>query len=466
LWVTCRQRAAKQNGGLSRGVPSIAVVSQGEMQMNSSRHARPLAALIAAVFVIAACQPTATPGGGGGGKIGGTVSVLAVWSGSEQDTFLSMVKPFEDQTGVKVQYEGDRGANAILQTRVQGGNPPDLAGLPGPGVMAQFARANKLIVLDNVLDTNAMREQYPDSFVKLGQVDGKTVGIFIKAAAKGLIWYNPKQFSAKSYTVPKTWDDLMALSKKIADSGTAPWCIGLESAAASGWPGTDWIEDILLRQAGPDVYDSWWQGKTKWTSADVKKAWQTWGSIVADPKMVFGGKAAMLSTNFGDGGTPMLSNPPKCFMHHQASFITDFFVKAVPSAKVGEDFTFFITPDIDTKYTGSLTGSGDLFGMFKDTPQARALIKYLTTPEAQAIWVKAGGALSPNKKVTNYPDKIAEQSAQVLTSAKTFRFDASDLMPDAMNNAFWKGILDYVNDPTKLDSILASLDKVQADSYK
>ena len=435
--------------------------------MRQGGYARRLAAFAALAFVVAACQPSTTPGAtGAGGKLGGTVSVLAVWAGSEQDSFLAMVKPFEDQTGVKVQYEGNRDANAILQTRVQGGNPPDLAGLPGPGVMAQFARAGKLISLDSVLDINQMKSDYPDSFVKLGQVDGKTVGIFIKAALKGPVWYNPKQFTAKGYAVPKTWDDLTALSKKISDSGTTPWCIGLEAGAASGWPGTDWLEDIVLRQAGPDVYDSWWQGKTKWSSAEIKKAWQTWGTIVADPKMVFGGKAAMLSTNFGDAGTPMFANPPKCFLHHQASFITDFFVKAVPGLKVGEDFTFFMTPDIDTKYAGSVTGAGDLFGMFKDTPQARALIKYLTTPEAQAIWANRGGALSPSKKVTKYPDKIAEQSAQVLTSAKTFRFDASDLMPDAMNNAFWKGILDYVNDPSKLDSILASLDKVQADSYK
>jgi alpha-glucoside transport system substrate-binding protein len=436
------------------------------MQMKSSRRARPLAALIAAVFVVAACQPAANPPSGSGGQIGGTVSVLATWGGAEQDSFLAMVKPFEDQTGVKVQYEGTRDLNAVLSTRVQGGNPPDVAGLPGPGQMAQFASAGKLIDLSNILDMTAMKDQYPDTFLKFAQVNGKQVGIFIKAALKGPIWYNPKQFTAKGYTVPKTWDELTSLSNKIAGTGTTPWCIGFESAASSGWPGTDWLEDIVLRQSGPDVYDQWYQGKLKWTSPEIKKAWQTFGTIIADPKMVFGGKAAMLATNFGDAGTPMFANPPKCFMHHQASFITDFFVKAVPSAKVGDDFTFFMTPDIDPKYSGAVTGSGDLFGMFKDTPQSRALMKYLTTPEAQQIWVGRGGALSPNKKVTQYPDAIAKQSADALTSAKVFRFDASDLMPDAMNAAFWKAILDYTNDPSKLDSILATLDKVQTDSYK
>jgi alpha-glucoside transport system substrate-binding protein len=431
--------------------------------MVRSRLARPVAALFVLALLIAACGPSPRAVQGG---LGGTVSVLATWGGDEQTSFLAMVKPFEDQYGVKVQYEGTRDINAILSTRVQGGNPPDVSGLPGPGQMTQFAKAGKLIDLGNVLDMNAMKDEYPESFLKLAQVDGKQVGIFIKAALKGPIWYNPKQFTAKGYAVPKTWDELTTLSKKIADSGTTPWCIGFESAAASGWPGTDWLEDIVLRQSGPDVYDQWWQGTKKWTSPEIKKAWETFGTIVADPKMVLGGKNAMLATAFGDSGNPLFSNPPKCFLHHQASFITDFFVKANPSIKSGEDFNFFMTPDIDTKYAGAVTGAGDLFGMFKDTPQARALMNYLTTPAAQAIWVKRGGALSPDKKVTEYPDKISSDSAKALTSAKIFRFDASDLMPEAMNAAFWKAVLDYTNDPTKLDSILTSLDKVQADSYK
>jgi len=237
--------------------------------MNRYTFARHLVALITVGLVVAACQPASTPSASGSpGQIGGTVSVLATWGGSEQDSFLAMVKPFEDQTGVKVQYEGTRD-NAVLTTRIQGGNPPDLAGLPGPGLMAQLAKAGKLIDLGNVLDMNAMKSQYSDSFIKLAQVDGKQVGIFIKAALKGPIWYNPKAFSAKGYTVPKTWDDLTSLSKKIADSGTTPWCIGLESGAASGWPGTDWLEDIVIRQSGPDVYDSWWQGR--WFSAESRR---------------------------------------------------------------------------------------------------------------------------------------------------------------------------------------------------
>src|SRR5439155_9990838 len=170
-------------------------------------------------LLLAACGTGSSSGSSGtGGKIGGTVSVLATWGGDEQDSFLAMVKPFEDQTGVKVQYEGTRDLNAVLTTRVQGGNPPELAGLPGPGQMAEFAKAGKLVDLSGVLDTAAMQSQYSDDWRKLGQVDGKQYGIFIKSALKGQIWYNPKQFSKNNYTVPKTWDEIMALSNKIAGS--------------------------------------------------------------------------------------------------------------------------------------------------------------------------------------------------------------------------------------------------------
>ena len=413
---------------------------------------------------VPAGQAAATPA-----KIGGTVSVLATWGGTEQEAFLAMVKPFEDQTGVKVQYEGTRDLNAVLTTRVEGGNPPDVAGLPGPGQMAEFARAGKLLDLGPFLEEATLKQQYSEEWLKLAQVDGKQVGIFIKAALKGPIWYNPKEFQKVSGgATPKTFDELMALSERIAATGTTPWCIGLASGAASGWPGTDWLEDIVLRQAGPDVYDQWHQGKIKWSSPEIKRAWETWGRIVGNERMIFGGKQYVLATNFQDAGSPMFSNPPRCYLHHQGSFITEFFVKNNPNLKPVEDFSFFPFPDIDAKNAGAQEVGGDLFGMFKDTPQARALIRYLTTPEAQQIWVKRGGAISPNKLVPPdaYPDQLSKQMAQTLTTAKTVRFDASDLMPEAMNNAFLKAVLDFVQSPGSLDSILANLDRVQTDSYK
>src|ERR1700682_5082002 len=214
--------------------------------MRNRRSGQALALLAFSALLVTACG-----GSSSSGKIGGTVKVLATWGGSEQASFLAMVKPFEDSTGIKVQYEGTRDLNAVLTTRVTAGNPPDLAGLPGPGQMITFAKAGKLIALDNVVDQTAMKDQYGDSWQKLVQVNGKQYGIFIKAALKSLIWYDPNVFSANHWTVPKTYDELTALAAKIKSSGTAPWCMGLESGAASGWPGTDWLPGRPPRPRGP-----------------------------------------------------------------------------------------------------------------------------------------------------------------------------------------------------------------------
>jgi alpha-glucoside transport system substrate-binding protein len=404
----------------------------------------------------------------GGKQLGGSVSVLGVWGGSEQDTFLSMVKPFEDATGVKIEYTGTRDLNAVLTTRVQGGNPPDLAGLPGPGQMAQYARAGNLVDLSSILDMTTYDNEYAKTWSDLGTVDGKLVGIFIKASVKGLIWYDPKVWSADNYQIPATWDDMMTLSKQIADGGSTPWCVALESGAASGWPGTDWLEDIVLRQSGEQTYNDWWQGKIAWTSPEIKQAWETWGQIVADPKMVYGGANTMLTTNFGNVGDGLFTTPPNCYMVHQASFITSFFEQNTPGVKAVQDYDFFPFPPFDASAPQSTEMAGDLFGMFNDTPQAEALIRYLTTPEAQAIWVKAGGAISPNKSVPLdlYPDALSMKAAQRLTGVDVAVFDASDMMPEAMNSAFWQAILNYVQKPSDLDSILQNLDSVQSSAYK
>lgn len=402
----------------------------------------------------------------GGQQLGGTVSVLGTWGGSEQESFQAMVAPFEEATGTRLEYEGTRDLNAVLTTRVQGGNPPDLAGLPGPGQMAEFAAAGHLVDLSDVLDLATMQEDYAQSWIDLASYDGHPVGIFIKAALKGLIWYNPKHYTGP--LPPSNWDDLENWATETAASGTTPWCIGLESGAASGWPGTDWIEDFVLRQAGPDLYDQWYQGKLAWTSPEIRSAFEAFGAIVTDPKMVYGGPTTALTLNFGNGGDALFTDPPGCYLHHQASFITDFFVNNTPGIQPVTDFNFFGFPDINPQYSGAVEAAGDLFGMFNDTPQARALLKYLTTPEAQAIWVQRGGALSPNKRVPAeaYPDPLAQQAGQILTSAEIVRFDASDLMPEAMNNAFWSAILEYVQNPGDLDRILTNLDQVQQDAYR
>ncbi len=427
-----------------------------------------LLTLVGAVLIIAALVVPVVPAMAMPPRIGGTVRVLAVWGGEERESFLAMVKPFEDRTGVTVAYEATRDLNAVLTTRVQAGNPPDVAAMPGPGQMTEFARRGALVPLDSVLDRKNLHAQYALTWLDLGSVRGKLYGIFVKTALKGLIWYNPKVFLKAGRTIPKTWDQLMALTNSIARMGTTPWCIGLESGAASGWPATDWIEDILLRSAGPETYDRWVDHRIPWTARAVKRAWDLFGRIAANPKFVLGGPQGVLATNFGQAPFPMFTDPPRCYLHHQATFIQDFIQKQFPQVKPVEDLDFFSMPPVDPNYAGAAIAAGDILAMFRDTPQAHALMRWLASSEAQTIWVRRGGALSPNRNVSldSYLDPLSRKAGQTVTSATVVRFDGSDLMPEALNNAFWKGTLDYVQNPGALNSVLERLERVANAAYK
>lgn len=394
----------------------------------------------------------------------GVVNVLGVWSGAERDAFTDVVLPFTAETGIGMAFEGTRDLAAVLTTRVEAGNPPDLAILPNPGQMVEFASAGALVDLSTFLDMDQVGSDYAQSWIDLGSFNGGFHGIFYKAANKSLVWYNPKAFAAAGYTAPTTFDELIALSDQIVADGGTPWCIGVESGAASGWPATDWIEDIMLRTAGPEVYDQWVNHEIPWTDPAVVRAWEVFGQIAGNEDYVFGGTTGVLTTFFGDSPASMFTAPPGCYMHRQASFITGFFPEGLVA---GEDYNFFAFPEIDPAYGVPALGGADVIVMFNDTPEARALMQYLVTPEAQEIWAALGGFLSPNKRVSldAYPDEITRDIAAALASAEVFRFDASDLMPAAVGaGTFWSGTLDYIGGED-LQAVLAEIETSAVDAY-
>ncbi|HID89623.1 MAG TPA: carbohydrate ABC transporter substrate-binding protein [Anaerolineae bacterium] len=394
----------------------------------------------------------------------GAITVLGVWGGDERVAFQDAVAPFTEQTGIGVAFEGTRDLAAVLTTRVEAGNPPDIAILPNPGQLYELAEAGHLVPLDSFLDVNQVAADYGQSWVDLASYDGHLYGIFYKVAIKSLVWYNPKAFEAAGYEVPTTWDELIALSDQIVADGGTPWCIGLESGPASGWPGTDWIEDIMLRTAGPDVYDQWVRHEIPWTDPAVKTAWETFGQIARNEDYVWGGTAGVLSTNFGDSPAPMFDEPPGCYMHRQASFITGFFPEGLVA---GEDYDFFPLPPIDPQWGTPALIAGDVVVMLNDTPEVRQFVEYLVGPEPQEIWAGLGGFISANKNVglDAYPDDLTRKMAQAITTAEVARFDGSDLMPAAVGaGSFWTGVLDYVGG-TDLDTVLEEIEATAVDAY-
>jgi len=302
--------------------------------MRSSSFVRTLAVALAAVFTAAACGTSSSSNAG-------TIHFLGVWTGAEQASWFAVLKPFEDRTGIKISYEASRDQDAILTSTVAAGNPPDVAGAPSPQLLAQFAKQGKLIKLNSAVDMTALAASTADSWIKLGEPlnDGNLYQIFAWGAVKGFIWYDPKNFAAKSYNVPTTYQGLLDLQTTIKGNGVTPWCITVESGSATGWAASDWLKEIVLSQAGPDVYDKWVAGTQKWSSPEIKGSFQTFGKIMGPGgSNVYGGPSFVVATNFGDVGTPMFANPPKCYMLNQASFITSFFTSANPSLQPVTDF--------------------------------------------------------------------------------------------------------------------------------
>jgi alpha-glucoside transport system substrate-binding protein len=429
-----------------------------------SRHTRTTWARACLALVLVALSCLAACDSGGSGQV---VHVLGTWTGGEETSFRAMVAPFERRTGITVDYQGSADSDTILADRVSNGTPPDLAVLSSPGKLVQYARAGRLAPLDGALDLPGMNRQYGADWVRLGAVDGKQYAVIVKASMKSLLWYSPKALAAHGWTPPATWDQLTTLNRLIAGTGVPPWCIGLESSSTSGWPGTDWIEDIVLAQSGPAVYDQWTSGKLPWTSPPIRKAWQTWGDIVGSQGLVRGDSRGMLLTRFSAAGTPLFSRVPGCYFDHEGSFITSYYQSAVPHLTPGKDYDVAPFPAVDPAFAGGAEVAGDLLGMFHATPAARRLLAYLTTSEAQQIWAGRGGAISPNREVPAgvYPDALSRRLRELLIGARTVRFDASDLMPDAMQSSFQQAVLSYADNPARLNDLLSDLDRVRLTVY-
>ncbi|NET36198.1 MAG: carbohydrate ABC transporter substrate-binding protein [Cyanothece sp. SIO1E1] len=394
---------------------------------------------------------------GTGTRSGGTVTILGTLTGVGQEKLEQAIAPFTQATGIEVVYEGTDAFATLLPVRVEAGNVPDIALFPQPGLMADLAREGQLVPIDTFIEPQQLSEYYTQDWLDLGSVDGKVYGIWIRADLKSLVWYSPAAFAAAGYAIPTTWDEMLALSDQIVADGGVPWCLGLESGDATGWVGTDWIEDIMLRTAGPDVYDQWVRHEIPFNAPVVKTAFEQFGKIALNPDYVVGGAVGVISTPFGDAPTPLFDQPPGCYLHRQASFITAFLPDAV---ELGQDVDIFPLPAMTAQSGLPILVGGIVFGMLNDTPATQALMAYLATPQPHTIWAGLGSYISPHKQVSldAYPDAITRRQAEILANAEVLRFDGSDLMPGAVGTGtFWTGMIDYVGG-NDIDTILAEIE--------
>jgi alpha-glucoside transport system substrate-binding protein len=443
------------------------------------RMRRLMAVPAVAILFLAACGDDDDDGGGqaegtgdeGGGGEGqgentGTVNLMSAGEPEEveayQTIFDDLINSEADYTA-EVESVGD--FEEQFQIRAEGGTL-DLAAAPQPGAIAGLVESGSLTSLEDLgMDVDALTDLVGESFMALGEVDGKHYGVPTNINLKSMVWYPKDDFDAAGYEVPETWDDMIALSDQIVADGGTPWCVGFESEGSTGWPATDWMEDIMLRTAGVDTYDQWVAHEIPFNDEAVVTAGERFGEIMFTDGYVLGGADQTPSIPFGDAPGPMFQDPPGCWLHRQASFITAQ-AGFPPEAEAGVDYDWFPLPPIDqegTLYAGELT----VVGSNANRPEVADFLERFISEEVQCEMggVQASSRISPNVNVGPdcYVNDILADASVVLTEAlenDTGRFDASDLMPaEVGSGTFWTGMMDYVsNGPDSLQSVLDDIE--------
>ncbi|MCT7377779.1 ABC transporter substrate-binding protein [Chelativorans salis] len=382
---------------------------------------------------------------------GERMTLFGPWLGPDKELIESITAYFEEATGADVAYSGSDSFEQQIVIDAQAGSAPNVAVFPQPGLAANLAAQGHLTSLGEETAT-WLQENYAagQSWVDLSTYPGEDgepqlFAFPYKIDVKSLVWYVPENFEDAGYEVPETMEDLKALTEQIVADGGTPWCIGLGSGGATGWPATDWVEDMMLRTQPPEVYDQWVTNEMPFDDERVVAAIEEFGWFAKNGDFVDGGTEAVASTDFRDSPNGLFSFPPKCYMHHQASFIPSFFPEGT---ELGVDADFFYFPAYEGKDLGTpVLGAGTLFAITSDSEPARAFIEFLKTPIAHELWMAQSGFLTPYTEANReaYANEPLKKQGDILTSATTFRFDGSDLMPGRIGaGAFWTGMVDYV----------------------
>ena len=394
--------------------------------------------------------------------VSGSITVLAVWTGAEGEAFQAVLDGFtEQQPDVDVRYQSAQDPATVLSTSVEGGNPPDIAALPSPGIMADFAGRDALTPIDFARDT--IEENYAPVWLDLGTVEGELYGLFFKGANKSTVWYNVAEYENAGVEPPEDWETFLSNAETLAASGTPAYSIG----GSDGWTLTDLFENIYLRTAGAEKYDQLATHEIPWTDQSVKDALTEMGKVLGDTENIAGGTSGALQTDFPTSVTQVFADPPKAAQVMEGDFVGGV-ISAETQAKAETGFNVFGFPDIGDS-AKPVVGGGDVIVMFEDSPAAQALITYLATPEAAEIWAAKGGFSSPNQNLdaSVYPDEITRTTATALAEAEVFRFDLSDLQPAAFgSDAMFSILQDFLKAPDDIDGTAQKLETAAAAAYK
>lgn len=437
--------------------------------MRGLRFGTTVAAASAVALLMSGCLSSGDSGGGSQGVASGpgktTIEIMFGFGGDQTQGFKDSLEPFAKQNGLTIKYTQSDSFDTQIRTRQQGNNLPDIALFPQPGLLKDIQKRaqGKMVELDSILDISKIKDSMVPGIADSAVVDGKTYGVPVSMNVKSLVFYPKKAFEAKGYKAPQTFEELTALAEKIKADGTAPWCVGLESGGATGWPGTDWIEELVLKQLGPDQYDKWVAGELDFSSPEIKGVFQTYENLLLADGQTLGGRKSIVSQAFQTAANPMFDNPPKCFLHRQGNFVTQkgFFPDAIWNDLEGNVGVFPFPKDkFDT-----VLGGGDLAAAFTNDANVVKVMKEMAeNPKFGEVWASEGdrGFLSPHKSfdVSKYANSVTRGVAEGAYGASGIRFDGSDAMPGTVGaGSFWKGMVAFTSGQQDLDATLKSIDE-------
>ncbi|MFV0406770.1 MAG: ABC transporter substrate-binding protein [Propioniciclava sp.] len=391
-----------------------------------------------------------------------TVSILYAFSGSQSETFQEDMDAWAEGEGITIEYTQSDAFEEVVSTSVSSGNAPDIAIFPQPGILTSLATDGHIADLATQVDLPALEADIVPGFLDAATVDGTVYGAPMSMNGKSLYWYSKKNFAAAGYEVPTTHAELLTLIDTIKSDGKTPVCYGLESGPATGWPGTDWIEDYVLQTSGPEVYDQWVAGDIKFDSPEIRKAFAAYDEIIMAEGNVYGEAKNASSIAFGQALNPMFDEDPKCYFGKQGNFITQsgFFPEAI-HANMDEEVGMFVTPSVSGE--SPFLGGGDLAAAFtKNDANVKKVMAFMTTdPAFGDAQSQSGSWLSPLQSfdTSKYPSDTLRDVVSTIQEASVFRFDGSDLMPGAVGaGTFWQGMVSYTAGNTDLDTTLANID--------
>ncbi|WP_058234593.1 ABC transporter substrate-binding protein [Devriesea agamarum] len=418
-------------------------------------------AAAAATVGLSGCLQNPHPTGGAGGGLNGyvdggstdndkKVTILGAFAGQEQDAFRASLTAFEKESGISIQYTGDSDFTTTIKQKVQAGDAPDIALFPQPGGLFEMAAAGKVQPIDTFLDYDALDASLIPGFLESARYKGRVYGAPMRMACKSIVWYPKKAYEAGGYGAePATIQDLYRIADTMKAAGITPWTEAWNADQSTGWVGTDWIEEYMLRLHGPQVYDDWVYHRIPFDDARVIEAFDAVGELLKTPGNVNGGVPGILNTNFSDAPLAEFAHPPKALLLRQGNFITGFFPKEIQD-HLDQEVGIFPLPRWEGGFDGlPILGGGDLAALFNgNDPDSQKVMQFLTSPSFGGPWAAAGGWLSPHKtfNAAQYPNETTRRIAQIASSAAVFRYDGSDSMPKSVGSgSFWTGMVEWLN---------------------